>query len=245
MKKTIKFLASLLLTLTLTLGLSFTALAAASTITFRGVDKGFDVAPGSKYTSTDLFDNFKDVMPGDELKESIEIINEARDCDYIRVYLRMVPHDAQGNPLTYDEVFENEDGKDQDDVDGERDETVTTMVDFLKQLTMRIYDGSELIYESTLDKTDELTSRKYVGKLERHESLDLRVELDVPIEMGNEYANRVGEVDWVILAECYKDDKLIHTGQLNWPIYVLSAVGILLLIAGVYLMTRKRKENYA
>ena len=130
-------------------------------------------------------------------------------------------------------------------MDGQRDEDVASMQDFLSQLTMRIYNGNELIYQSSPDETDGLASRKYLGRLSKGQGMVLTVELDVPAEMGNEYANRVGEVDWVILAECYRDDKLIHTGQLNWPVYVLGGGGILLLIAGVYLMTRKRKENYA
>ena len=106
MKKICKKIPAILLSLLMILSLSVTALADDSTLTFRGVDKGFDAAPGSKYTTTDLFDGFKDVMPGDQLTETVRISNEAGDCDYIKLYLRMVLHDEQGNPLTYDESFE-------------------------------------------------------------------------------------------------------------------------------------------
>ena len=117
------------------------------------------------------------------------------------------------------------------------------MQDFVKQLTMRIYNGDELIYEHTADQEGSLADFVYLGKLRSGKYLDLKVALDVPSELGNEYANRVGEVDWVILAECYNDpDELIQTGQLNWPIPVLGSLGILMVFCG-FLMMRKKKKN--
>lgn len=208
MKRTFSKISSLLLALIMVFSMSVTAFAADSTITFKGLQEGFEAQPGSEYTDTDLFDNFKDVMPGDQLTETIQIRNEAADCDYIKVYMRAVVHDENGNPLTYSEAFENTDGKDQANVDGQRDETVATMQDFLKQLTMRIYNGDELIYNSTPDQAGALTNNVFLGTLTKGEALSLKVELDVPIEMGNEYANRVGEVDWIFLAEGIEYEKL-------------------------------------
>ena len=208
MKQTFRNLSSLLLALVMILSMSVTAFAADSTITFNGAQEGFDFQPGSEYTATDLFDNFKDVMPGDQLTETIQVKNEATDCDYIKLYMRAVIHDENGNPLTYSEAFENADGKDQANIDGQRDETVATMQDFLSQLTMRIYNGDELIYEASPDEAGALVNNVLLGTLSTGESLTLKVELDVPIELGNEYANRVGEVDWVFLAECIEYEKL-------------------------------------
>lgn len=208
MKRTFSKISSLLLALIMVFSMSVTAFAADSTITFKGLQEGFEAQPGSEYTDTDLFDNFKDVMPGDQLTETIQIRNEAADCDYIKVYMRAVVHDENGNPLTYSEAFENTDGKDQANVDGQRDETVATMQDFLKQLTMRIYNGEELIYNSTPDSAGALADNVFLGTLSKGEALSLTVELDVPITMGNEYANRVGEVDWIFLAEGIEYEKL-------------------------------------
>ena len=208
MKRTFRNLSSLLLALVMLLSLSVTAFAADSSITFKGAQEGFDFQPGSEYTATDLFDNFKDVMPGNKLTETIQVKNDASDCDYIKLYMRAVVHDENGNPLTYSEVFENTDGKDQANVAGQRDETVATMQDFLSQLTMRIYNGTELIYNASPDEAGALVNNVLLGTLSKGESLNLTVELDVPIELGNEYANRVGEVDWVFLAECFEYEKL-------------------------------------
>ena len=194
--------------LVLALVLAMSANAFASEINFEGKEKSFTFKPGSSYTSTDLFSNFKNVMPGDKLSESIKIKNSADDCDYINVYLKAVVHDENGNPLTYSETFENTDGKDQANEDAKRDETVATMQDFLSQLTMRIYNGDKLIYNASPDKAGALVDNVLLGTLTKGESLDLKVELDVPKELGNEYAYRVGEVDWVFLAECIQFEKL-------------------------------------
>lgn len=243
MKRTIRNLSSLLLALVMVLSMSVTAFAADSTITFKGAQEGFNFQPGSEYTATDLFDNFKDVMPGDKLTETIQVKNEATDCDYIKLYMRAVVHDENGNPLTYSETFENADGKDQANVAGQRDETVATMQDFLSQLTMRIYNGNQLIYNASPDETGALVNNVLLGTLSKGDSLNLKVELDVPIELDNRYTNRVGEVDWVFTAECYDESgNLIQTGQMNWPIPVLGSLGVLMIFFGILVM-RKKKEN--
>lgn len=193
MKRKLKSISSILLAIALILSLSVTAFAADSTVTFKGAQEGFEFQPGSEYTATDLFDNFKNVMPGDQLTETIQLKNEATDCDYIKLYMRAVVHDENDNPLS-EKVAETE--------------TVATMQDFLSQLTMRIYNGDELIYNASPDEAGALANNVLLGTLSKGESLNLRVELDVPIELGDEYANRVGEVDWIFLAECIEYEKL-------------------------------------
>jgi len=178
MKRTFRNLSFFLLAVMMVLGLSGTAFAADPAITFKGAQEGFDIQSSSEYTATDLFDNFKNIMPGDRLTETIQIKNEANDCDYINLYIRVNVHD-------------------------EKD-----MQDFLSQLTMRIYKEADLIYESSPDKAGALVNNVLLGTLRTGESLTLKVELDVPIEIGNEYADRVGEVDWVFLAECIEYEKL-------------------------------------
>ncbi|MBE5869542.1 MAG: Cna B-type domain-containing protein [Lachnospiraceae bacterium] len=208
MKHTFRNLSFLILALLVILSQSVKAFATDATITFKGLAEGFDFQPGSEYTATDLFDNFKDVMPGDKLAETIQVQNSATDCDYIKLYMRAVVHDESGNPLTYSKVSENVEGKNQSNIDGQSNETVATMQDFLSQLTMRIYNGAQLIYEASPDQAGALADNVYLGTLFTGESLELTVELDVPIELDNTYANRVGEVDWIFLAEGFNYEQL-------------------------------------
>ena len=265
MKRTFRNLSSLLLALVMILSMSVTAFAADSTITFKGALEGFDFQPGSDYTATDLFDNFKDVMPGDKLTETIQVTNEATDCDYINLYMRAIAHEEAGNPLTYSESFEQADGKDQSQVTGKRDETVATMSDFLAQLTMRVYNGEKLIYEASPDELDGLKENVLLGTFRKGESTILTVELEVPITLGNEYANRVGEVDWVFQIEAMDDpepdepglepdapqapeDSDVQspkTGDTSnlLPYIILAGVGVLLLICLVVFRRRKDSED--
>ena len=116
MKKSYQAIFSLVLTLLMVFGLAATAFAADSSITFNGFSGGFDFQPGSEYTETDLFGNFKNVMPGDTLTQTITFNNSATDCDFVNLYMRAEVHDEAGNPLS-DKV-------------AAAGETVATMTDF-------------------------------------------------------------------------------------------------------------------
>lgn len=193
MKRTMKCMTSLLLAVVLVMSVTITASAAAPSITYKA--KGdIRFAPGSGYTSTDLFNGFKNVMPGDTITETITIKNEATDSHYIKVYLQALAHpnnDAghQGQELS-PSVLEKE--------------TAVSMNDFLSELVVTIKNGETVIYTGAPDDTAGPTEPVLlVDNLSRGNSADLTVELYVPIELGNEYANRVGEVDWKIKVEAY------------------------------------------
>ena len=208
MKKSFKAITSLVLMLLVVMSMSVTAFAASPSITFEGFSKGFDFQPGSEYTETDLFNNFKNVMPGDTVTETITFTNSATDCDFVNLYMRAEAHDETDNPLTYSETFENTDGKDQANIPGQRDETVATMTDFLSKLSMKVWNGTELIYDASPDQLDGLKSNKLLGTFRTGETATLKVELAVPADLGNEYANRVGEVDWIFHVEAYQESQL-------------------------------------
>ena len=250
MKKSMKKLLSLAMILAALAALAVPALAADAVVSRKGNDIVIETT-GSGYTDTDLFDNFKNVMPGDERTEAITIKNNVTGYDYVKLYIRAVPHDEQGNPLTYSETYENEDGKDQKNAAGERDETVATMADFLSKLSMDVYlvnaDGTkQTIFSASPDKSAQLTDNVLLGTFAKGQSAKLEAVLAVPAELGNEYANRVGEVDWLFTVEGFNNEKpLIPTGQLNWPVAVFGTLGALLLVGGVIVLGKKKKNDEA
>lgn len=193
MKKSFKAITSLVLMLLVVMSMSVTAFAASPSITFEGFSKGFDFQPGSEYTQTDLFGGFKNVMPGDTVTETITFTNSATDCDFVNLYMRAEAHDETDNPLS-PKVAEKE--------------TVATMTEFLSKLSMKVWNGTELIYDASPDQLDGLKSNKLLGTFRTGETATLKVELSVPIELGNEYANRVGEVDWIFHVEAYNESQL-------------------------------------
>ena len=251
MKKMTNRLLSLGLVLIAVAVLTIPALAADAVVRRSGTNGIVIETTGSGYTDTDLFDNFKNVMPGDELTEDITIKNSVNGFDYVKLYIRAVPHDEEGNPLTYDEAYENEDGHDQANIEGMRDETVVTMADFLSKLSMEIYlvnaDGTkQSIFSASPDKSAQLTDNVLLGTFAKGKSAKLEAVLHVPAELGNEYAYRVGEVDWLFTVEGFNNEKpLIPTGQLNWPIAVFGALGAALIVCGLVVISKKKKNEKA
>ena len=179
--------------LLIVMSLSSTAYAAAPSITFKGFTSGFDFQPGSEYTETDLFNSFKNVMPGDTVTETITFTNSASDCDFVNLYMRAEAHDETANPLS-PKVAEKE--------------TVAAMTEFLSKLSMKVWNGTELIYDAAPNELGGLGSNKFLGTFRSGETATLKVELSVPIDLDNKFADRIGEVDWIFHVEAYNESQL-------------------------------------
>ena len=227
MKKILKTISALALVLVLLLGMSATAFA-ESKVTYEGGAEKFVFLPGSEYTETDLFENFKGVMPGDVITQEITVQNNYTKAEKIKIYLRAVVHDEQGNPLS-EEVARTED--------------LVSMQDFLSQLTMTVKQGDKVLFSASPDELDGLKENVLLGTFPGKSYTKLVVELSVPIELGNEYANRVGEVDWIFTAE--EVTKTVQTGD-DSDLILWAALMTLSLVtaAGVILsLNRKNKEH--
>lgn len=182
MKKFHKKLSSLLLGAALALTTVVTpALAADASVTYEGQAEKFVYAPGSEQSDTDLFDNFKNVMPGDSLEQIIYVANNNKKCDYVKIHLRAEAHDDENKLI--DAVANKED--------------VASMSDFLSQLGMKVYLKDEVIYEASPDEVAGFEEGVLIGALRYGAVAELKVVLEVPVELDNKYANRVGEVDWI------------------------------------------------
>lgn len=193
MKKSCKAVFSLVLMLLIVMSLSSTAFAAAPSITFRGFTSGFDFQPGSEYTETDLFNSFKNVMPGDTVTETITFTNSASDCDFVNLYMRAEAHDETANPLS-PKVADKE--------------TIAAMTEFLSKLSMKVWNGTELIYDAAPNELGGLGSNKFLGTFRSGETATLKVELSVPNDLDNKFADRIGEVDWIFHVEAYNESQL-------------------------------------
>ena len=254
MKKIANLASAFALSAALCLGCASAAFGA--TVVFEGPDapSAFSVEGGTGYHATDLFEGLKDVMPGDSLSQEVTIENAHSEA--VRLYLAAVPHDEAGNPLAYSEGFEAADGKDQgknpeaSDLiggEGEHDETVVTMADFLAQLTMRVYSGSELIYGGSPEGMAS-SAGALLGELAPGATLALTVELDVPATLSNEYAYRVGEVDWVITGEEVHDPdpKLPATGDSALSaIAPVAFTSLLALAVAIYVLRKLAHKKKA
>ena len=230
MKKTMKTIASLVMMLVLLLGIGAPAYA-DGIVSYQGGAEKFVFLPGSSYTDTDLFDGFKNVMPGDTLTQTVEVRNRFLSTGSVRIYLRAVAHDEQTNPLSSAVAASGE--------------TVATMSDFLSQLYMEVWQGDKCIYTGSPDELDGLKNNVLLGTIPRFKSTTLTVKLQVPAELGNEYANRVGEVDWVFTAEELDPQGNPKTGDTsNLTLWICVMVVCLAAIAVVaFLVLKKKKQN--
>lgn len=189
--KLLKRLSAFLLALVMIAGLTVDTFAAGGNVTYKdGETNGtFVITPGSEYSATDLFDDgFKGAMPGDVVKETVEVKNEKTGDYHVRIYMKAIPHDEEeGGNHVQPKVAEKE--------------TLASMTDFLHQLSMTVKQGDKVLFEAPADELGGLEEEVLLGEFAQGESTTLDVELSVPIELGNEYANRAGEVDWVFRSE--------------------------------------------
>lgn len=210
----------LLLTVLLFTGISPRVRAADASVTFRGKEKTVRFAPGSGYSRTDLFPNFKDCMPGDVLTQKVTIRNTSPDADSLRIYLRAEPHSNENPPVT--------------------GEAMADMSDFLSQLTLRIWQGEKLLYEDSPEDPGSIRKNVYLATLKRHEKITLRMELEIPVSLGNRYADRVGEVDWVFTAEAFDAPESPDSPKTG-DIIGLTVLTMLLSGSGLILLWRKKQ----
>lgn len=229
----------LLLALSATWLLATPVSAASSTISFEGGAEDFVFYPGSTaWSDTDLFAGLKNAMPGDVINDIVEVRNVASEYDYVKIYLRADPHDEEANPLS-PEVAEVE--------------TVASMSDFLAQLSLKIYNGDQLIYESSPDQSATLTNNFLLGDFTRGESTTVRIELSVPHSLSNDYMHRAGEVDWVFTAEGINNPpKAADTGIMTSDnifgsqilvFVIIFTVAVFILAAIIHLVLRKKSTK--
>ena len=254
MKKILSLLMALLVMFSLAVPAFATGTAqpedTTSTIIIKG--KGiFDFSTESDYHATDLFDEFKDIMPGDRLTETITIKNQSKASDYVKIYLKAVPHDEDsvedGNYLKYDENFEEDDGKDQSGDPDKRDETVASMEDFLSKLTLIVKDKKDkVIFEGTADQLDGLEKKVNLGTLRKNKQMQLKAELywdpDGDYDY-NVYANRVGEVDWVFTVE-YRNDPSDSPKTGDYIIMGAAAAMAISAAALIFLFVMKKRKKH-
>lgn len=213
MKK--RFLA-ILMVLALCLSIAPAAFADAS-VSYKGSADKFVFTPGSEYSPTDLFENFKDVMPGDTLTQQIEVKNDVRNDVKIKLYMRALGADA------------NSEG-------------------FLNQmdLTVKAADGSEL-FAAPAGETAQLTDWVCLGTFYSGAKTTLDVTLNVPIEMGNDYANQIGTLDWEFAVEELPVEPTDPVGPKtgdDTPVALYAAICAVCAGAVVFLFaTRKKKEQ--
>lgn len=159
---------------------------ASSKVQFEGGAEDFVFYPDGKWTETDLFGGLQGVMPGDVRTEKIEVRNTSDEYNYIKIYLRALPHN-ESNPIS-EKVAEN-------------GETIATMKDFLSKLEMTVKNGEQVISQAPASEQGGLSNNVLLGSFQKNSGTTLSVSIKVPNELDDKYQYRAGEVDWVFTVE--------------------------------------------
>lgn len=157
----------------------FCAAAEESNVVYIGNSGELIFKPGSEYSPTDLFGNFKDVMPGDSLSQKITVKNNADDKVKVKIYLRSL---------------------------GSTDEKYNK---FLNQLKLTVSEDNDTpMFDAAADKTAGLTNWVCLGTLYSGGEVDLNVTLDVPTSLDNMFRRQIGKVKWQFVAQQFPIEEI-------------------------------------
>lgn len=216
-----KKIIALLFTVALLLSSTVTVFAADGKVTYSGNAGNFVFEPGSEHSLTDLFPNFKGVMPGDTLTQKITVKNDADNKVKVKIYIRSL-------------------GAHEDSVE------------FLSQLGLKVAksEDNEMAYmfDAAANETAQLTDWVYLGTLYSGGEVNLDVTLNVPVELPNEYQNKIGYLDWEFMIEEFPvepdDPKPPQTGDNSnmglWLALMLCSGAMLIILL---FWRKKDKEN--
>ena len=210
------------LVIMLLLSCAVPVMAADGNVTYSDAVRECIFAPGSAYSPTDLFPNFKDVMPGDSITQPITVKNDASNRVKIKIYMRSL---------------------------GAHEESVAFLSKLHLRVEKSEQNTMAYMFDAAANETAQLTDWVCLGTLYSGGEVDLNVILDVPAELDNTYQELIGYLDWEFMIEEYEieptDPEPPKTGDDSMPglwitlMAVSLAAMLLLLFAG----KRERKEK--
>ncbi len=208
---------TVLMPILLFLSLAATVFTANGSVTYNGASGDFIFAPGSEYSPTDLFPNFKDVMPGDSLTQAITVRNDESKNVKVKIYMRSLGAN-EGS-----EVFLSQ---------------LNLRVEKAEENVMAY------MFDAAANETADLTDWVCLGTLYSGGEVNLNVVLNVPVTLDNRYQDRIGYLDWEFMIEelpVEPDDPSAPTGDTGLTLWIMMAIGSLFVL--FLLLLWKRKDN--
>lgn len=167
--KLVKRFVSVVLALLIVAALSVTAYA--SNVNYDDVSEKFVFSATGGENPTDLFEDFKLAVPGDELTQEIVLKNLETNRMDVKFFLKSLGADEQSAEL------------------------LSKMT-----LTVKADNGS-VFFTAPANETAALSDWVELGTLHNGGSIKLTLTLKVPIELGNEFQDAIGKITWKFKSE--------------------------------------------
>ena len=214
-----KKIITLLTVLVLVLSSVLPVYAADGKVTYSGNAGNFVFEPGSEHSLTDLFPNFKGVMPGDTLTQKITVKNNADNKVKVKIYMRSL---------------------------GAHEDSVEFLSQLGLKVAKSEENEMAYMFDAAANETAQLTDWVYLGTVYSGGEITLDVTLEVPITMGNDYQNKVGYIDWEFKVEELpiepSDPEPPKTGDTS-NIFLYSGLMIFSLVGLIVLLATKRRKK--
>ena len=195
-------------------------LAAEGNVTYSGNAGEFIFNPGSRYSPTDLFPAFKDVMPGDSIVQQITVKNDASNQVKVKIYLRAL---------------------------GAHEDSAEFLSKLRLRVGKSENNTMAYMFDAAANEPAQLTQWVCLGTLYSGEEVSLNVILDVPAELDNTYQQQIGYLDWEFMVEEHMveqtDPEPPKTGDDTQP--WLLTIGMILSLGALMVLVfirRSRKE---
>ena len=221
-----KKIITLLITLAVLLSSTVTVFAADGKVTYSGNAGNFVFEPGSEHSLTDLFPNFKGVMPGDTLTQKITVKNDADNKVKVKIYVRSL---------------------------GAHEDSVEFLSRLGLKVSKSEENKMAYMFDAAANETAQLTDWVCLGTLYSGGEVNLDVTLNVPVSMGNEFQDQIGYLDWEFKIEEYPvedtDPKPPQTGDNSnlglWFALMICSLFMLIILLVWRKKDRENEENAA
>lgn len=192
--------------------------AADGKAVYDGNAREFIFEPGSQYSPTDFFPNFKDVMPGDVLTQKITVRNDASKKVKVNIYMRSL---------------------------GAHEDSKAFLEKLGLKVEKSADNEMAYMFNAPADQTAQLTDWVLLGTLYSGGEVNLDVTLEVPVDLDNEFQSLIGYLDWEFMVEEFpveeKDPEPPKTGD-DTPMVLWMTV--MALSFGMFLLLfYKRRKN--
>ena len=168
MRKIITLLVALLMVLSSTLPV----MAADGKVTYSGNAGKFVFEPGSDHSLTDLFPNFKGVMPGDTLTQKITVKNDADNKVKVKIYIRSL---------------------------GAQEDSREFLSQLDLKVQKSAENEMAYMFDAAASEKGQLYEWVCLGTLYSGGEVNLDVTLTVPKELPNQFQNQIGKLQGVDL----------------------------------------------